>query len=411
MNPPGNVAAVESMDDEMESLDLVCFSHVRWDSVFQRPQHLMTRFARTRRVFYFEEPLYDAAGPAYLEISERAGDITLVVPHLSNGDSTPNVSMLTLMNELFAQYEISEVILWYVTPLALKYTFHLRPALVVYDCIDELPSAPGVSSEIRRYESELFIWADVVFTTGCGLYQKERHPNVHPFPDGIDVDHFAKARLATKDPADQAAIPHPRLGYCGVIDERLNLALLDRLSQEGDWHIILSGPVCGIDPATLPRRENIHYLAGKSYDELPAYLAGWDVALLPFAINDTTRFMNSTNTAEYLAAGKPVVSTPVKDVVRPYGDQGLVFIARTASEFIEQADLALQMDHQSWWLRKVDRFLKVNSWDMTWSAMSKLMESAYLRRYGIRIAHQESPAPRLEKPPSPQSIEQPAIAG
>ena len=179
--------------------------------------------------------------------------------------------------------------------------------------------------------------ADLVFTGGQSLYEAKRgqHPRVFAFPSSVDAAHFARARRATDDPADQAAIPHPRLGFFGVIDERMDLDLLAAIADaRPDWHLVIIGPVVKVDPASYRERANIHYLGKKDYQELPGYLAGWDVALLPFAINESTRFISPTKTPEYLAAGKPVVSTPIRDVVRPYGMRGLVHIAATADDFV-----------------------------------------------------------------------------
>jgi glycosyltransferase involved in cell wall biosynthesis len=161
-------------------------------------------------------------------------------------------------------------------------------------------------------------------------------------------------------------IPNPRIGFFGVIDERMDLDLLQTISAEKpDWQFILIGPVVKIDPSTLPMAPNIHYLGGKSYEELPTYLAGWDVAMMPFAINDSTRFISPTKTPEYLAGGKPVVSTPIRDVVSPYGEKGLVYIANTASEFIKGIEQELTMENKQGWLKAVDTFLETNSWDNT----------------------------------------------
>ncbi len=180
-----------------------------------------------------------------------------------------------------------------------------------------------------------------------------------------------------EDPPDQAAIPHPRLGFYGVIDERMDLGLLDGIAKaRPDWHLVLIGPVVKIDPATLPNHSNIHYLGGKSYQELPNYLAGWDVALLPFARNESTRFISPTKTPEYLAAGKPVVSTSIKDVVRPYGEENLVYIADTVSESVAAIAAALDETRtNSDWLSHVDAFLSTTSWDLTWQTMDELIET------------------------------------
>jgi UDP-galactopyranose mutase len=254
--------------------------------------------------------------------------------------------------------------------------------------MDELSAFKGASPLLRGLESELLSRADLVFTGGQSLYEakRDRHPRVHAFPSSIDAAHFGRAREMSEEPADQSPIPRPRLGFFGVIDERLDTELLDEVARmRPEWQLVMVGPVVKIDEAALPRRPNIHYLGMKSYEELPAYLAGWDVALLPFARNDSTRFISPTKTPEYLAAGKPVVSTSIRDVVRPYGQEGLVRIADSAEEFVAACEAALREDsgeRQS----RVDAFLAQNSWDKTWSRMSELINGAVKARAAARLA-------------------------
>ncbi|MCY7323484.1 MAG: glycosyltransferase, partial [Phormidesmis sp. CAN_BIN36] len=283
-----------------------------------------------------------------------------------------------LLDDLFIACSIRDYVFWYYTPMALAFTDHLQPLAIVYDCMDELSAFQGAPPALRQREIELFQKADLVFTGGQSLYEVKRHqhPNVYAFPSSIDAPHFAQARQPIAEPLDQVNIPHPRLGFYGVIDERMDIDLLVGVAEaRPDWHLVLIGPVVKIDPATLPQRSNIHYLGSKSYSELPDYLAGWDVALLPFARNESTRFISPTKTPEYLAAGKPVVSTSIRDVVRPYGELGLVQIADAPLEFVAAVETALQPQQDSEWLDRVDAFLAQNSWDQTWASMSHLIES------------------------------------
>ena len=203
--------------------------------------------------------------------------------------------------------------------------------------------------------------------------KQDRHPNIHPFPSSVDRAHFAKARAAVPEPQDQAAIPHPRLGFYGVVDERMDLDLLASLADaRPDCSLVIVGPVVKIGPADLPVRANIHYLGGKTYAQLPAYLAGWDVALMPFAINESTRFISPTKTPEYLAGGRPVVSSPIVDVVRHYGELEGVKIAATAEAFIRACDEALALPRPTGaWLKEVDVALSALSWDETFARMNQ----------------------------------------
>ncbi|HLO47816.1 MAG TPA: glycosyltransferase family 1 protein [Kamptonema sp.] len=379
--PSSKINSTMSKKTIVEAPDLVCLSHLRWDFVYQRPQHLLSRFAKNRRVFFIEEPIFSSNTNWQLDVSIRDSGVWVIVPHLSEGMSEETIKMAqqAMLDALFEQAQVRSYILWYYTPMAMAFSSHLKPIAVVYDCMDELSAFKGAPPSLKTHEASLFSRADLVFTGGHSLYEVKRHQhhNVHAFPSSIEREHFAQARNLIEEPADQADIPHPRLGFYGVIDERMDIELLRGIAEaRPDWHLVIIGPVVKIDPETLPRHPNIHYLGGKSYQELPAYLAGWDVALLPFAINESTRFISPTKTPEYLAAGKPVVSTPIRDVVRPYGQEGLVRIASTAEEFVVAAEAAMNENIEaSGWLNQVDTFLAQNSWDRTWGQMMQLIDS------------------------------------
>jgi glycosyltransferase involved in cell wall biosynthesis len=261
--------------------------------------------------------------------------------------------------------------------MALSFTEDFHPALIVYDCMDELSAFKFAPPELTQLEEEMFRKADLVFTGGQSLFEhkRNRHHNIYPLPSSIDKEHFARARHLDNDPGDQREIPHPRFGYYGVIDERFDAELIGKIAADRlGWHFIFIGPIVKIDPALLPQLSNIYYLGGKTYEELPSYVAGWDVALIPFARNESTRFISPTKTPEYLAAGKPVISTSIKDVVDPYGINGLVKIADTSDEFINAAESILTNGLGEKWLRNVDHFLAGNSWDKTWTSMLELIK-------------------------------------
>ncbi|MFL5966069.1 MAG: UDP-galactopyranose mutase [Gaiellaceae bacterium] len=356
--------------------DVVCLSHLRWDWVWQRPQHLLSRCARHRRVFYVEEAIFD--GDTRIEVDETESGVFVVKPHVPTGLSLRELDAVqqTLLDELFVQFEIDAYLLWVYAPMAVTYAEHLTPIATVYDCMDELSLFSGAPPELRKREDQLFDAADLVFTGGASLYEakRERHHSVHCFPSSVDADHFAQARAVATDPADQAAVPRPRIGFVGVIDERIDLGLILELADaRPDWQIVLAGPVVKIDPATLPQRPNIHYLGAKRYEDLPPYMAGWDVAWMPFAKNDATRFISPTKTLEYLAADRPVVSTSIRDVVRPYGDAGLVAIADDVEATIDAVERALARnadEHRA----RVEALLEETSWDRTWSSMQALID-------------------------------------
>ncbi len=370
--------------------DLVCLSHLRWNFVFQRPQHLLTRAARDRRVFFFEEPNFHEQGTdplakiAHLDVSiDHDSGVHVVVPQLPTGLSHDEVtaSQKALIDDLFSEYNIDQPTVWYYTPMAQKFAGHIESGCTIFDCMDELSAFKFAPQELKVLEAQLLQRADVVFTGGQSLYEakKNRHHNVHAFPSSIDYEHFAKARRINHDPVDQAPIPFPRMGFFGVIDERLDIELVKGIAEaRPDWQLVMIGPIVKIDEADLPKLPNIHYLGSKSYKELPNYLATWDVAMLPFAKNESTQFISPTKTPEYLAAGKAVVSTSIRDVVRPYGERNMVHIADTVDEFIRAASIA-GMDEANTdirWRENVDAFLSQMSWDRTWGRMSALIDAA-----------------------------------
>ncbi|TPG67124.1 glycosyltransferase family 1 protein [Hymenobacter nivis] len=361
--------------------DLVCFAHLHWDFVWQRPQHLLSRFAQHGRVFYVEDAFYhpDQVAP-HLEIKERQNGLRVVVAHLPAGLSAAEADEIQagLLSQYFAEQGISRYVFWYYTPMALNKSRHFKPVLTVYDCMDELAAFKFAPPELRQREQELFERADLVFTGGMTIYEakREQHPDAHPFPSSIDKAHFGQARGPMAEPADQAGIAHPRVGFFGVVDERLDIELLGQLAAaHPEWQFVIIGPVVKIDPAILPRPANVHYLGGKDYLELPAYLKGWDVATLLFADNESTKFISPTKTPEYLAAGNPVVSTPIRDVVRPYGDLGLVQIAADADAFGAAIGRALTQRDDADWRRRTDEYLATISWDQTWQQMVDLMQN------------------------------------
>ena len=342
----------------------------------------MSRWAKTQRVFYFEEPVFAAEAVPTPELSTVDETLTVVVPRLPDGlDPSQQVeAQRVVLDRLCEEQGIEKPLLWYYTPMSGVFSAHLRPQRVVYDCMDELSAFSGAPPELVDEERRLLERADIVFTGGYSLYEAKRrqHANVHAFPSSVDVPHFRRARERLPDPPDQAGIPHPRIGHYAVLDERLDIDLVAAIADaRPDWQLILLGPVVKIDPASLPRRPNIHYLGGKSYSELPAYLSGWDVAFMPFALNKSTRFISPTKTPEYLAAGRPVVSTPVRDVVRTYGEGGLVRIAATAPEMVAAIEACLAGACTGpGWLPAVDRLLDTMSWDRTWAQMKDLIDDA-----------------------------------
>jgi UDP-galactopyranose mutase len=370
--------------------NLLCFSHLRWDFVFQRPQHLLSRFAKQMKTYFIEEPFFDADEP-YFSVENKLPGLWVCTPHLPAGLEEEEINNLltSFLSNFLSQKDLEDFAFWYYTPMALAFTDKFRPKLTIYDCMDELSAFKFAPKELKILEKKLIERADIIFTGGHSLYEakKHLHANIHPFPSSIEKEHFKKARTIKTHPADQQQIVGPKIGFYGVIDERFDIELIEAIATEKpDWQIVLIGPVVKIDPATLPKNKNIHYLGQKSYAELPVYLSGWDVALIPFMLNESTRFISPTKTPEYLAAGVPVVSSAIRDVVKPYGVKNFVHIANYNAEFMEAISIELGQKDKSEWLAKVDVFLADNSWDNTCQNMQELMLKTLNSKQNISIA-------------------------
>ncbi len=362
---------------------LLCLSHLRWDFVFQRPQHLMTRAASTHRVVYFEEPRFteDAHSDPSLDVRRSPEGVLVATPLLPAGLDAPaaDTAQRELLDRLLASLAAPLAAVWFYTPMALDFAGHLRPAVTVYDCMDELTLFRGASPRLALLERRLLKQADLVFTGGRSLFEAKRrlHPHAHLFPSSVEAAHFRRARVWTApEPPDQAALPHPRIGFFGVLDERMDYALLDQVAAaRPDWQLVMLGPTAKIDRTALPQRPNLHWLGMKSYADLPAYLAGWDAGLMPFALNEATRFISPTKTPEFLAAGVPLVSTPVADVVSDWNKDGLVEIADGPDAVVATIETLLARPRTPWQAR-VDRRLAGQSWDATWARMRRLIETS-----------------------------------
>ena len=364
------------------SKDLVCFSHIRWNFVYQRPQHLLTRFAKYMRIFFIEEPVFGATKDHY-KIEQPASNVWVVTPQLQSGDDVEE-TLEKIVSTVLLEFDIHNYVAWYYTPMAYGFTKHLNPSLVIYDCMDELSAFAFAPPQLKAMEAELFDKADIVFTGGVSLYKskKDKHKNIHPFPSSIDKNHFIQAR---KLKSELQKNEKPVVGFYGVVDERMDIELLRSIAAlKPEWNYEVIGPVVKIDPASLPVADNIQYLGMKSYQELPALIAKWDIAMMPFALNDSTKFISPTKTPEYMAAGLPVISTAINDVVDPYGVNGLAYIINTPEEFVKAGEHILQSTRYDEWLQDVDNFLAENSWDNTWSRMATIIKETQLQKLNAK---------------------------
>jgi glycosyltransferase involved in cell wall biosynthesis len=374
----------------MDRIPLVVFSHLRWDFVYQRPQHVMSRLAAYRPVLFVEEPIV-SAGKLALEVEAVAPGVRVARPVVPvEGTSfgpAQETALTSLLRARLAADEWKRVVAWLYTPMAVRFAKSLHPEAIIYDCMDDLSGFLGAPEDLLSKDRELLAAADAVMTGGPSLWKlkSERHAYVHCFPSSVDVEHFRTAS-DIEEPQDQARIARPRLGYCGVIDERMDLDIIAAMSSaHPEWQIVMVGPVVKIDPATLPQAPNIHYLGRKDYSELPAHLAGWDVALIPFARNSATKYVSPTKILEYMAADRVIVSTPITDVAEPYGD--IVFLGETPEEFVRACEAALACSdiEQATRRARARRVLSRTSWDDTARRMDEI----------IQMVTTEAPSPGL----------------
>jgi glycosyltransferase involved in cell wall biosynthesis len=365
--------------DQVRALPpLLSHSHLRWDHLCQRSQQLMTRFAVNRRVIVFGAPVPDERGPG-LSLRTGRGGVVLATPHLVpellQDPAARNAALKRIVDRFILEHDLQDHVAWYDNPLGLAHTAHLAPRLTVYDCVEDPSHSKGDPVRRAALEAALLRRADLVITCGQTGYEAKalHHPRVHRLPSGVDVRHFRRARSPLPVPADQRIIPRPRIGYVGVIDDRVDFALIEQVAAANPgFQLILLGPLVNIDPAALPRLQNIHYLGAKAYKELPAYLAGWDVAMLPLRRQGTGAAV-ANKTAELLSAGRPIVATSVRDVARPYGKDGLVRLADEPSDFEAAIHAALAEDLRE--LRaRADRTLARMTWAALARQLSALME-------------------------------------
>ena len=367
-------------------------SHLRWDFVWQRPQQLLSRFARTRDVLFIEEPIFldDAVRPS-LEITEPHAGVHRVIPRLpaafSDSEAAATVAIRAQLLELIGPtgalaHRFHAPVQWFYTPMPAPAMLGVFDEVaVVYDCMDELAQFRFAPTELVQRERYLLARADVVFAGGRALAESKArfHDNVHFFGCGVDAAHFAAARESeTEVPAALASLPHPVAGYIGVIDERLDYALLATLAEQlPDVTFAMVGPVVKVDPRELPRRDNIHYFGQQAYDVLPAFMKGFDVCLMPFALNRATEYINPTKTLEYMAAGKPIVSTPIPDVLRNFVP--IVEVADTANAYATAVRRALTEPDLARREAGIAR-AQQSSWEQITVDMSRLMEGAAVTR-------------------------------
>jgi glycosyltransferase involved in cell wall biosynthesis len=367
------------------SLEILCHCHLRWNWVYQRPQHVLSRLARDFRVVVEEEPVEDDR-PAGLDVVTVSPAITVLRPHRPRGDRTTDIG--GLVERYVRRHRTAETLVrWFYSPMFAGYPGRLDDdsEVVVYDCMDELAKFKFAPPELPRLERELLDRADAVFTGGKAIWESKRahRPDAHCFPSAVEAEHFAKALDPdTPVPADVAGLPGPVAGYYGVVDERLDYSLVAALADDPRiGSVVMVGPTAKVDPARLPRNPKIHWLGQREYAQLPGYCKAFDVCIMPWAINDATENISPTKTLEFMAAGRPIVSAPVRDVVRNHGD--LVAIADTPAAFADAvAAAAARPDPRA--VEAGRRRARENSWDATVDSMREILLDATERRIGCR---------------------------
>ncbi len=389
MNPPSNGSVLSIV--ETEEPGIVVFSHLRWNFVWQRPQQFLSRFATSHRILFIEEPIFDlnSGDEGRLELEAVASNIVVAVVHLPEEARNTEFLGETLrkftreaVNSVNLKHEFDAPLLWYYSPMEASWSLdYFENSGIIYDCMDELSQFKGAPPQLIEQEKRLINRADIIFTGGHELWLKKskQHPNVHFFGCGVEVDHFGKASLEeTSIPEDMSNLAKPVIGWFGVVDERVDYRLLAEMAEKRpDWSFVMVGPVVKVDPADLPQAHNLHWLGGRDYKELPNYCKAFDVCMMAFALNEATEFINPTKALEYLATGKPVISTPVADVVKQYQDT--VYIEKDSDGFITRIEHILSQPDAQWRARGIAKAEQC-SWDTTVSKMQALIKEATERK-------------------------------
>lgn len=357
--------------------DIIVFSHLRWNFVFQRPQQILTRLAKQRKILFIEEPItFNSSERGKASIYHPEKNITVMQPKIAFKNLTQDLPLL--IAKQIRSEKLHDPVLWFYSAAFSEIIPFLNHSLIVYDCMDELAAFKGASPLLVAQEKYLLSVADIVFTGGKSLYEeKKKHAgNIYCFPSSVDQKHFARAyKDETILPKDIKNISQPTVGFYGVIDERLDKNLLEQIARRmPQVAFVMIGPIIKIDPKSLPKLPNIHYLGPKPYHLLPAYLKGIHIAMMPFALNDATKFISPTKTLEFIAAGKPIVSTPITDVIRDYKDVIQIahdpnFFVKSILYYLQEGSLLREIRERAYKI-----ILKQNSWDTVVSQMQKIMQ-------------------------------------
>jgi len=373
---------------------LLVFSHLRWNFVFQRPQHLLTRLAKHYKILFVEEPV--TTGSVYIEANQVAPNVHTLVPHTVEDGWGFNDRQMAVVGPLVKDWlqehaDLTEGYgIWFYTPQALPLKAAFGPDFVIFDVMDELTLFANAPAYLKERETELLQTADLVIAGGPSLARakQEIRPDTLSLPSAVDAEHYSPTRAMQAEAEShyedtlEHDIPHPRIGFFGVIDERLDIDLVAAIADANPrWHVVMVGPTAKIDPANLPQRANIHWLGSQPYELLPQLVQGWDVCMMPFAMNDATKFISPTKTLEYMAAEKPIVSTPIHDVIELYGS--VVEIGYTHEEFIGHIEMLLNEEPTQVAQRITEgkELVKLYSWDETAEKVHQAIEDVIALKF------------------------------
>ncbi|OJV99732.1 MAG: hypothetical protein BGO39_12310 [Chloroflexi bacterium 54-19] len=368
--------------------DIVCISHLRWDFVWQRPQHLLASLSKYGRVLFVEEPVTrPGLIEPYLEVlpGHSAEDVTivrLIQPTLKpgwigHGNPLTQATYTQLLREYLYEEGFSRPVLWLYTPLGLDFIEAIPHSFLVYDVLESLAAAAETTPGLAEKEEKLLRQAGLVLARCTSLYEEKKlfNSRTHLLAGGVEAEYFAPAANLAQftQPRELVGLKRPIIGFYGVIDDRLDLPLLAYIAQaRPDWSLVVVGPISRIRQEDLPVAPNIFYPGMKGYDELPAYLAHFNVALIPYALNEATHYYSPNKALEYVAAHKPVVSTPLQDVLALYTP--VVRVGRTPAEFVEQIEDALRESPED---RRAgeDRLLALYTWESLAEKAHRLLEA------------------------------------
>ena len=389
-----------SVIDERDrtAYSIIVHSHLKWDWVWQRPQQFLSRLSKRHRVLFIEGPEtiegLSASKVTLREVDDYPNVVVLQTQmpaaKFHDGewidDERRRLVQSVLAGPLGRSFDSN--VQWFYDPMAVTaFAGQMNERAIVYDCMDQLSQFRYAPPELVKRERELLAVADVVFAGGPKIWEEKRKHNSNSFcyGCGVDLAHFALARESNCPmPADVCDLPRPIFGYIGVVDERLDYDLIGRVAEANpEGSVVMVGPWTKVDPATFPQARNIHWLGNRDYSLLPAYAKAFTVCLMPFALNEATEFINPTKALEYMATGRPIVSTAVPDVVRQFSN--VVSVASSPPEFVAACGRVARKPNRAAISRGLD-LARNNSWESIVRKLEAHVEEAIGRDLSVAVS-------------------------